>query len=141
MIILLELYYLWLNPNFNEAADDGEHVANDEQNIPAIDELHSVSPGYTAAKFVFEKLHILLFGEEEIATLYYLVLLFIHLHLLMSVWPSSSVNCTKKSDFNILLSSLIGKKIIVYKMCIHSWKDGHLYGRCVQNWATTTKNI
>lgn len=63
-----EIDYLWLNPNFNEAANDGEHVANDEQNIPAIDELHSVSPGYTAAKFAFEKLHILLFGEEEIAT-------------------------------------------------------------------------
>lgn len=58
-------YYLRLDPNFDEAADDGEHVADDEQNIPAIDELHSVSPAHTAAKFVFEKLHVLLVRDME----------------------------------------------------------------------------
>ncbi len=58
-------YYLGLYPDFDEAADDGEHVADDEQNIPAVDELHSVSPAHTAAQFVFEKLHILLIMEME----------------------------------------------------------------------------
>lgn len=53
-------YYLRLNPNFDEAADDGEHVADDEQDIPAVDELHPVAPAHGAAKLVFEKLHILL---------------------------------------------------------------------------------
>lgn len=57
------LCYLGLNPDFDEAADDGEHVAHDEQNIPAVDELHPVSPAHTATQFVFEVLHVLL-GKE-----------------------------------------------------------------------------
>lgn len=55
--------YLGLYPNFDEAADDGERVTDDEQNIPAVDELHPVSPAHAAAQFVFEKLHVLL-GKE-----------------------------------------------------------------------------
>lgn len=58
-------HYLGLDPNLDEAADDGEHVADDEQNIPAVDELHSVSPAHTAPEFVFEKLHVLLVREVE----------------------------------------------------------------------------
>lgn len=60
MITPLAHLYLGLDPNLDEATEDGEGVADDEQNIPAVNELHSVSPAHTAAKFVFEKLHILL---------------------------------------------------------------------------------
>lgn len=65
MITPLGHLYLGLNPNLDEATDDGEGVADDEQNIPAVDELHSVSPAHTAAKLVVEKLHVLLVREEE----------------------------------------------------------------------------
>lgn len=34
--------YLRFNSNFDEAADDREHVADDEQDIPAVYKLHSV---------------------------------------------------------------------------------------------------
>lgn len=57
--------YLGLDPNFDEAAYNGEHVADDEQDIPAVDELHPVSPAHTAAKFVFEKLHVLLIKRRK----------------------------------------------------------------------------
>lgn len=57
------LYYLGFNPNLDEAADDGEYVTDHEQKIPAVNELHSVSPAHTAAKSVFEELHILLNRE------------------------------------------------------------------------------
>lgn len=53
-------HYLGLDSNLNEAADDGEHVADDEQDVPTVDELHPVSPAHTPAKPVFEELHILL---------------------------------------------------------------------------------
>ncbi len=58
-------YYLGLDPNFDEAADDGEQVADNEQDVPAVDELHSVSPAHTASQLVFEKLNVLLVREEE----------------------------------------------------------------------------
>lgn len=60
MITPLGHLYLGLDPNLDEATEDGEGVADDEQNIPAVNELQSISPAHTAAKLVFEKLHILL---------------------------------------------------------------------------------
>lgn len=64
-ITLCASRYLGLDPNFDEAAYNGEHVADDEQEIPAVDELHPVSPAHTAAKFVFEKLHVLLIRRRK----------------------------------------------------------------------------
>lgn len=55
--------YLGLYPNLDEAADDGEQVADDQQDVPAVNELHPVRPADTAAKFVTEKLHIFLIEE------------------------------------------------------------------------------
>lgn len=57
--------YLWFNPDFDEASDDGEGVADDEQKIPAVDELQSVSPAHAAAERVFKILHVLLIQEKE----------------------------------------------------------------------------
>lgn len=53
-------YYLGFNSNLDEAADDGKHVADNEQNIPAVDKLQSVSPAYAAAKSGLEKLRVFL---------------------------------------------------------------------------------
>lgn len=55
--------YLGLDADFDEAADDGEGVADNKQNVPAVDELYSVSPAHAAAKSVFEELHVLLGGD------------------------------------------------------------------------------
>lgn len=55
--------YLGLDPDFDEAAQDGEHVADDEQDVPAVDELQPVSQAHAAGEFAFEELHVLL-GEE-----------------------------------------------------------------------------
>lgn len=52
--------YLEFNPDFDETADDGEQVADHEENIPAVDELHSVTPAHTTPKSVIKVLHILL---------------------------------------------------------------------------------
>lgn len=60
---LINHTYLGLNSYFDEAADDGEDVADNEQNIPAVNELHSVSPAHTTIKSVFEKLSIFLCEE------------------------------------------------------------------------------
>lgn len=58
-------FHLRFNPNFDEAPDDGEGVADNEQNVPAIDELQSVAPAHAAAEHVFEVLHVLLTQPKE----------------------------------------------------------------------------
>lgn len=54
---------LGLNANLDEAANNGEHIANDEQEVPAVDELHPVSPAHTAPQPLSEELHTLLQTE------------------------------------------------------------------------------
>lgn len=56
---------LRFNPNFDEASDDGEGVADDEQDVPAVDELQSVAPAHAAAEHVFKVLHVLLMQHRE----------------------------------------------------------------------------
>jgi len=58
-------HYLGLDPNFDEAADDGEHVADDEQDVPAVDELHSVAPAHAAAEAALKETHVLLQGDDK----------------------------------------------------------------------------
>ena len=52
--------YLGLDADLDEAADDGEGVADDEEEVPAVDELHPVSKAHPADQSVFEELHVLL---------------------------------------------------------------------------------
>lgn len=52
--------HLGFNANFDDAAHDGEDVADDEKNVPAIDELQAVGPAHFTAQYVPEVLHVLL---------------------------------------------------------------------------------
>lgn len=57
---MLVLYYLGLYANLDEAAGDGEQVTDDEQDEPAVNELHPVCPAHTVIQPVSEELDILL---------------------------------------------------------------------------------
>ena len=51
---------LWFDAYLDEAAYDGEKVADDEEDVPAVDELHAVGPAHLAAQIVLEERHKLL---------------------------------------------------------------------------------
>lgn len=56
--------HLVLNADFDEAASDGEDVADDEEDIPAVDELHAVGPAHFTAQGLPEEVHILLTNTQ-----------------------------------------------------------------------------
>lgn len=46
---------LSVDADLHEAAGDGEQVADDEEDVPAVDELHPVGPAHAAAEVDFEE--------------------------------------------------------------------------------------
>lgn len=56
--------HLGFNANFDDAAHDGEDVADDQKNVPAIDELQAVGPAHFTAQYVSEVLHVLLTSTQ-----------------------------------------------------------------------------
>lgn len=55
---------LGFNPNFDDAACDGEDVADDQKDVPAIDELQAVGPAHFTAQGVPEVLHVFLASAQ-----------------------------------------------------------------------------
>lgn len=51
---------LWLNADLDDAACDGEDVANDEEDKPAVDKLKTVGPAHFTVQSLFEVVHKLL---------------------------------------------------------------------------------
>lgn len=51
---------LWFNSNFDDAASDGEDVTDDEEDVPAVDELQPVGPGHFTVQGLTEEVHVLL---------------------------------------------------------------------------------
>lgn len=54
-----------LNADFDKTARDGEDVADDEEDIPAVDELHAVGPAHFTAQNLPEVVHILLTNTQR----------------------------------------------------------------------------
>lgn len=52
--------HLGLNANFDDAARDREDVTDDQEDVPAIDELQAVGPAHFTTQDVLEVLHVLL---------------------------------------------------------------------------------
>lgn len=52
--------HLWLNADLDEGTSYSEHVADDEEDEPAVNELHSVSPRHSAIHGVLKEMHKLL---------------------------------------------------------------------------------
>lgn len=63
--------HLGLDAHFDDAAGDGEDVADDEEDVPPVDELHPVRPAHLSIQGLPEELHELLMhtrrqhGEES----------------------------------------------------------------------------
>lgn len=55
---------LRFNANFDEAASYGEYVADDEEDVPAIDKLQPVGPGHFTVQVLFEEVHVLLLKHK-----------------------------------------------------------------------------
>lgn len=55
------LCYLSLDLNFENGADDGQHVANDDEEVPAIHKLKLVRPRHLFAAVVVAEVCVLLF--------------------------------------------------------------------------------
>lgn len=62
--LFLHITYLGLNADLYEGAGNGEQITDDEQDVPAIDELHPVPPTHWAFQFVFKVLYKLLDKES-----------------------------------------------------------------------------
>lgn len=57
--------HLGFNANFDDAARDCEDVADDQEDVPAIDELQAVGPEHFTAQDVPEVLHVLLTSTQS----------------------------------------------------------------------------
>lgn len=57
--------HLGFNANFDDAARDCEDVADDQKDVPAIDELQAVGPAHLTAQDVPEVLHVLLTSTQS----------------------------------------------------------------------------
>lgn len=56
--------HLGFNANFDDAAHDGEDVADDQKDVPAIDELQAVRQAHFTTQDVPEVLHVLLTSTQ-----------------------------------------------------------------------------
>lgn len=52
--------YLGLNANLDDTSGDGEDVADNEEDVPAIDELQTVAPAHFAIQVLLKEPHKLL---------------------------------------------------------------------------------
>lgn len=57
--------HLGFDANFDDAARDCEDVADDQEDVPAIDELQAVGPAHFTAQDVPEVLHVLLTSTQS----------------------------------------------------------------------------
>lgn len=57
---LFEETHLWFNTNFDDAASYGEDVTDDEEDVPAVNELQPVGPGHFSVQGLLEEVHVLL---------------------------------------------------------------------------------
>lgn len=58
---------LRLDADFDDAAGDGEDVADDEEDEPAVNELQAVGPGHRAVQVLLKVAHILLRSRSRTA--------------------------------------------------------------------------
>lgn len=57
--------HLWLNADFDDTANDGENVADDEEDIPAVNELQPVTPAHFAVQSLLKEVHKLLAHRDN----------------------------------------------------------------------------